>query len=53
MDNDNDKKVSKTPARYKLYDKLKIRASLRTMNIIVYTIVGLLIAAIILGVILK
>jgi len=39
---------AKTPQRYRLYDKIKV--SVKTMDIIIYTIIALLVVCIVIGI---
>lgn len=38
------------PARYTFYDKLKLRLSLRAMDIIIYVVIALIVVALVVGV---
>lgn len=49
---DKQVKQAKRPARYKLYDKIKLKVSLHTMNIVIIAIVALIVLAILIGIIL-
>ena len=42
---------ARRPARYKLYDRIGMKVSLQTMNLIVYGIIGLLVLALVVGII--
>ena len=46
--NASDKTANRHPNRYRLYDKIKV--SVRTMDIIIYVVMGLLIACLIIGI---
>ena len=43
----------KTPARYRLYDGIKEKVSLRAMDIVIYIIIGLIALALLAGIISK
>lgn len=47
---DSEQKQKPRPARYKLYDKLKLRVSLKAMDILIYAVVALIVIALIAGI---
>jgi hypothetical protein len=49
--NQGEKPVKKRPARYRLYDKIKV--SLKTMDLIIIALVVLLVLAVIAGIFLR
>ena len=49
MDDSGGENKRKTPARYRLYDGIKDKVSLRTMDFIIYTIIALIVAALLFG----
>jgi hypothetical protein len=41
--------TGKRPGRYKLYDKIKLKVSLHTMNIVIVVIIALIFLAVVVG----